>query len=412
MKQKMFTLFAVAILFAASTADSFAQLTKIWDLSINNYALESLCRPGKLAVVSRGNEFLIDLTNGQNIYSATSSEVIDFNYWGDRYYVYTIGEGILKEYDVKTKEFKRIAKYRIEMPDSSIFGFNTNFNSILFYNSNSGQLLDSFKIPGSPNESLYYLTKGRHFSYDGRFYAFHLQLKNNPEQNHFFLYDRQAREIILRKDLPANNDLIMQFFNKSNLMVYSEEVKLEGDDKKYSYIRIYDPDKREVVQNIKPFIDESYYASFITIRQDDKIFAHGNGKNNNIHFFDLEKKRKIDIIIPSFPGPLYLDDSLYISGEYIGYKFDWNSVSVDDEPNPNIPVIYPNPTTNTINLDIEPNLYHGQWQMTDLTGRVILNGIILPNPQLQINIENLPAQSYYLQLTKGSFVLTYQVVKL
>ena len=416
-KSRALLLSLMAILFAATTADTFAQLTKIWDRSNNNFALERLCRPGKLAVVSLDgiNQFLIDLTNGETIHSTIFPESLYTNYWGDRYYIFNVEENIRKEYDVKTKEFIKIAKLRIQMPDSSIFGYNENHNSLLFYNANSGELLDSFKVPGSPDEPIYTLTRGQHFSYDGRFYAFHLQLKNKPTQNHFFLYDRQAREIIMRKDLPANNDLLMQFFNQSNLMAYSEEVKLEGDDKAYSYIRIYDPDKREVVKNIKMSDDNILHASFITLRQDDKYFAHGTGKNNDVHFYDLVKNSKLDFYLPTFPGPLYLDDSLYIAGSYRGYKIDWNAVSVEEEPNPNIPVIYPNPSTNSVTFEfILPISGITKIQLYDLSGRVVKNVgnefLDAGNHNYEIDISDLPNGQYNLTIETSTGITSHKIL--
>ncbi|GAB1372204.1 hypothetical protein MASR1M45_22660 [Candidatus Kapaibacterium sp.] len=114
-----------------------------------------------------------------------------------------------------------------------------------------------------------------------------------------------------------------------------------------------------------------------------------------------------------FPGPLYFDDSLYVTfGSFEGYKFDWNAVGIDDEPNPSIPVIYPNPTTNsTPILNIDEKYFNGQWQLTDLNGKDILNGMILSNPQLQIDISNLPSATYYLRLTNGKEIKVEKVVK-
>ena len=402
----------VAILFAATTADSIAQLTKIWDRSNENFALERLCRPGKLAVVSLDgiNQFLIDLTNGETIHSTKYPESIYINFWGDRYYIHNAEEKILREYDVKTKEFIKIALNFVNSSDSSAWGFNYNHNSLVFYNANSGELLDSFKIPGSPDEPIYSLTKGNHRSYDARYLAFHLQLKNNPQQNHFFLYDRQAREIIMRKDLPANSDLIMQFFNTSNLMAYSELVQLQGDDKKYSYIRIYDPDQRKVIRDIK--LSEGVISWFL-LKDDDKYFIYRETGSNTNRLYDYINNKKNDYIISNLiGGPLYYNDTLIVTGAFVGYHFDWNAVSVEDEPNPDVPIIYPNPTTNTVNIDIEHNLYHGQWHITDLTGSELIQGIILPEPQLQINIGHLPAQTYFLRLQKENFIVTYQIVKI
>jgi WD40 repeat protein len=413
MKHKTFLIMA-AIFVVAFTADSFAQLTKIWDLSNNNFALERLCGPGKLAVVSLDgiNQFLIELTNGETIHSTMYPETVYFNYFGDRYYVYNITENIIREYDLKSKQFIKIVHAIAETSDSAMGGFNYSNHSLLFYNANTGEVLDSFKIPNTPNEPSYSTYAGSQFSNDGRFFAFFMQKNFQPTAMHFLLYDRQAREIIMQKDLPVNGTFNFRFFNTKNHMAYAENIKLPEDDKAYSYIRIYDPEKREVVKNLKLFDDDSQYPSFITFRQDDKIFAHGNGKNNDIHFFDLENDKKIEFVIKTFPGPLYLDDTLYIAGSFEGFKFDWNAVGVEDEANPNIPVIYPNPSTNTVNLIISDAYFNGIWEITDLTGRVILSGIILPNPQLQINIEHLTAQTYYLRLQKENFTVTYQVVKL
>ncbi|GAB1371767.1 hypothetical protein MASR1M45_18290 [Candidatus Kapaibacterium sp.] len=410
MKQKMFTLFAVVILFAATTADSFAQLTKIWDRSNENFALERLCRPGKLAVVSRNGQFLIDLTNGETIHSTQYPEAIYFNYWGDRYYVHHITENITHEYDVKTRQFIKEVKGIPRHSDSSSIGFNYTYHSIIIKNANSGILLDSFKIPNTPDEPAYSTYhSGFTTSNDARFVAFYLQKNFQPTAMYFLLYDRVAREIIMQKDLPVNGTFNFRFFNTKNHMAYVENIKLPGDGKPYSYIRIYDPEKREVVKNIKIGDDIDFIRTFI-LRDDDRFILYRTKGTNYTRFYNLENEIFLDFTI-LVSSPIFADDSIIVNLNIEGFKFDWNAVGVEEEPNPDIPVIYPNPTTNSINLNIDEKFYNGQWQLTDLSGRDILNGIILSNPQLQIDISNLPSATYYLRLTNGKEIKVEKVVK-
>ncbi len=198
-------------------------------------------------------------------------------------------------------------------------------------------------------------------------------------------------------------------YPNNSTVAYAENIKLPEDDKPYSYIRIYDPDKREVLKNLK--LTEIGIKWFL-LKNDDSFLLFSETGSNFTKFFNFEKQEISDFLVTTVMGPMYIDDSLYVTSSMRGYKIDWNAVSVEDEPNPNVPVIYPNPTNNTVNIDIEQTLYHGQWQLTDLSGNVMLQGIILPNPQLHINVEVLPAKTYFLRLQKDNITVTYQVVKI
>src|SRR5690606_23155392 len=212
-----------------------------------------------------------------------------------------------------------------------------------------------------------------------------------------------------QKALPANKDLLMQFFNTSNLMAYAEEVQLEGDDKKYSYIRIYDPDQRQVIKDIK-IGEDINYVSRIIIRNDDNYFLYMTNPSNDVRFYDYSNNKNIEYSIPNIDAPIFSDESLIATITFKGYSFDW-TVGVEDNPEIN-PILYPNPTTNFIMLNVDAKFFGGNWQLTNLNGAVVLHGLILPNPDLQINLSHLPSQIYYLQLQKDNFTVTYQVVKL
>ena len=408
MKRKFY--FIAAIFLAAFTADSFAQLTKIWDRSSNNFALEGLCRPGKLAVLSLSgvNQYLIDLTNGEIIFSTQYPEIVNFNYWGDHYYVHNINENVIREYEVHTKNLIGEVNCIPYYGDSTSSRYNSEDKILYFVKYGSNEHLDSVRISTLFQAHSFSIDKS---SFDGRYlslFIYNMSPKYQLQHTQTLIYDKKKKEIV--NSLPTKNDLLMQFFNNSNLMAYAENIKLPKDDKAYSYIRIFDPDKREVVKNIKISNVENGVFYFL-LSQNDSYLIYLTAPSNVTKFFDLVNEKKIDFEISTEPGPIYLDESLYVTSYFTGYTFDWNAVGVEDEPNPNIPVIYPNPSTNTVNLIVDEKYFHGQWRITDLSGRVILNGIILPEPQLQINIGHLPAQTYYLRLQKESFTVTYPLIK-
>ncbi len=417
MKQKMFTLFAVAILFAATTADSFAQLTKIWEIP-SPPTVQALNSNAKLAHVGG---YLVDLTNGNIIHTVQSPDYLFMDYSGKRYFVSNGNTQTFKVYDRYTKEFIQDLTFRqyvgqtINAPNDSIkVEFERNTHTLKFWNIYTNELIDNYKIPNTPDIWTYSIYDGAKFSYNGRYFAFHFQKKTNAEFNYFMIYDRQTREIIMKKALPANTGygLIYQFMHTSNNMAYGEVIKLDGDDKPYSYIRIYDPDQRKVIRDIKVG-DEVKGVANLTIRNDDNFILYMlRNTNNTLCFYNFEINKLSDFIISPMSSILMADGTLLVTKSMTGYNFDWTVVGVPENPETsNTSTIYPNPTTNSINLLVEEKYFNGQWQLKDLSGRDILNGIILSNPQLQIDISNLPSATYYLRLTNGKEIKVEKVVK-
>jgi WD40 repeat protein len=416
MKQKMFLIVAALVLL--STADSFAQLTKIWDRSNQDETFQWLCPKGKLAVVSRSNQDrLIDLTNGQTIYSVDNPEYIYLDNSGNRFFVVNYQTDKCKVYDRQTLKsvqdlsFRRYIDGYISPNDSTNVEFDLATNSLKFWNIYTNVLVDNYKIPNTPDKPEYSIYPNSEFSSDGRYFAFHIYKTHDATNMYFLLYDRQTREIIMQKNLPKDNFLNYRYFNIKNHMAYAENIKLPEDDKPYSYIRIYDLDKREVVKNIR--VNE-YITKIrrIVPRNDDQFILFTASPGNNVYFYDNLKEEISNFKFSEFPGPLYFDDSLYVAfGSFVGYKFNWKVVGVEEEPIPNIPIIYPNPTTNTINLNIEPSYYNGHWQLTDLTGQILLKGEISNNENFQLDISNLTPATYFLRISNGKEIRVEKVVK-
>jgi WD40 repeat protein len=74
-------------------------------------------------------------------------------------------------------------------------------------------------------------------------------------------------------------------------------------------------------------------------------------------------------------------------------------------------IIYPNPATNTINLNIDSKYFGGAWQLTDLMGKVLLKGEIENNENFHLDISNLPAQTYFLRISNGKEFKVEKVMK-
>lgn len=394
--KRFFLLLIFVIIFF--TIQSIAQLNIIWDRSDDNFRFQRLCAPGKLSVATiKDREHLIDLTNGEIIFTALP--FVRTNYWGDKFYAYE--KNYLYEYDIKTKERIDIVVGIPENSDSSMIYMSTN-HSIIIKNGNTAELLDSFKIPNTPN-NFTYTTIYPSFvtSNDARFVVIHLQKTSNSEATIFLIFDRESREIIMEKKIPINVKFPFSFFNTKNYIAYAEYKKLPEDDKPYSYICIYDLENRELIKNLKIFDYDMQYNSFITLRQDDKIFAYGNGENNDILFFDLENNKKFEYKIPAFDYPIYLDNSLYISSSYIGYIIDWNLVSVDNKASKssvNLNINYQNGLLRIMDYEaISPNI---TLSISDISGKILYNQTVSASNRIKIPI-NLINGTYLLHIQDG-----------
>ncbi|MBE2188066.1 MAG: hypothetical protein IAE98_01240, partial [Candidatus Kapabacteria bacterium] len=173
-------------------------LQEIWRREENGMTFERVCKPGRIVKMGLIKDsdiyiYLIDLRTGETIYKTDpqiDGYVLEFNYFGDRYYLLDQITKELKEYDVKTKEFKRIVKGIISSSDSSLVGFNYTSHSLMFRNGNTGVLLDSFKIPNTPNTPLFHVSStGYEFSIDSRYFLFGLYDPLNSSTSYYYIYD-------------------------------------------------------------------------------------------------------------------------------------------------------------------------------------------------------------------------------
>jgi hypothetical protein len=416
MKRCILFIVAAVVLLLCDASPGWAgeKLTPKW--TRNGLTFERICKHGKLIVGGPTTQCLIDLTNGEIIYQ-TNLDSNEFgvytNYIGTKFYVPVNNKGIyyLKEYDTKTKQFIRTIKnpYLPMSPTDEAAAYYSNSKSLKFYNAFTKELLDSIYYPISYEIS----RQDREFTIDNKYFLINIADKNS-DYSYFYLYDRTKKEFLFQN----KQGFVYCLFNKSNKIAYAENMKLAGDDTIYSYIRIYDPDQRKVVQDIK--IDK-YQITYLNIKMEDDIilyetndttynFEHDTYNSNFSHLYNLTSN-KISSYSLELNPVIYLDDNFIVSKGFYGYNFDWTT-GINDITSKEDTILYPNPADNAITVKIPELYFSGSWQITDLTGKIIKKGIILPQNQLQIDISSLLPHTYYLTLRKDNLLKTYQIVKI
>ena len=72
--------------------------------------------------------------------------------------------------------------------------------------------------------------------------------------------------------------------------------------------------------------------------------------------------------------------------------------------------VYPTLAQDIIRVECNEHLFNGEFELTDLNGRVIISQRI-GEPTTQINIASLPNGVYFYSLRKNQFIQTGKVIK-
>ena len=95
----------------------------------------------------------------------------------------------------------------------------------------------------------------------------------------------------------------------------------------------------------------------------------------------------------------------------------WKDVPYWNEPNdPGLPILvnlilYPNPTPRSITVRVTD--YQGEvlnYRILDIIGREMANGII-SQPEVTIDMEELPAATYFMEVKQGERASVYKLIK-
>jgi hypothetical protein len=409
MKMFLFFIATALLLFLIDISPGWSSepLTPKWTREGLGYI--GICKPGKLIIANNGPvEMLIDLTNGETIYQLKqdTEKGLRTNYLGDKFYFYIMSDlSSAQCYDVKTRKFLGKVVSTPESSDNSEAVFLANNSTFIIWNGVTNTTTDSVKIPNTPETGQVFTNWKWEYTPDSRYFALTLGQGITP---YFYFWDRTTKEFLFQ----WNKDFTYCLFNKSNKMVYAENMKLAGDDTIYSYIRIYDPDQRKVVQDIK--ISKAKINNLIIRMDDNFILYELNDDYNTKGVFNFINNQILNNNLKPIGSPFrYADSTIIIAagtGFFCGNIYDWTTGIKDNTTNEDT-VIYPNPTTNQVSINISEQFYSGTWQISDFTGKIMIKGIILPQNQLQINLSQLQPQTYFLTLMKDNIAKTFKIVK-
>ncbi|MCO5249887.1 MAG: T9SS type A sorting domain-containing protein [Candidatus Kapabacteria bacterium] len=430
MKKKSFLVAAITTLLLCQFTPLWTQgepklLEEIWRRDDIDLTYFTVCKQGRMIVMSKYNSkpklttlYLIDLKTGENVYVTDSeTEMYLFtNYLGDKFYVYNQVDEILREYDTKSKSLSRellnipidgVGTYFIS-PDNEFISYSSPRQMIYFSDLNTGIVKDSLHI-GSQQSMISF---GKEFTNDSRYFNFtsFWIIKNGPGL--FQIYDRQTKEIIFRASTPQGSHFPYQYFNTSNKMAFPEEVKLPGDDKVYSYIRIFDPDTRTIVKNIR--ISEYPNLSFTISMDDTKIIYRVNDPQLKYvnQIYNLKEDRFESLKFRA-SGPFLADSNAWYSRTglaLIAYKFD-GTVGVEDAMSQESNKVYPNPSNGIVSLNITPEFVMGKWNVSDMQGRILRKGLIGHASVLEINIADLVPGTYFITVIGTDNKQSHKIIK-
>src|SRR5690606_15450662 len=105
-------------------------------------------------------------------------------------------------------------------------------------------------------------------------------------------------------------------------------------------------------------------------------------------------------------------ENWYIEGGTLTRTYDQLAPScitgIQKEEN-NLFLFYPNPAVNELRVELL-NSFSGKWQISDLTGRIVLSGDV-GNDQLSIDISNLRSGAYALMLQSDQKLVSSPFLK-
>ena len=128
-------------------------------------------------------------------------------------------------------------------------------------------------------------------------------------------------------------------------------------------------------------------------------------KNNKLESFLLDSfYLKDDDFRQKSPSPMAidLDGNVWLHITRVGLlKFDPSISNVKLLPNSNY-TIYPNPTTDKLNIELENEALITNYKITDTKGKQVLTGSLSPSSSVSIDVEQLPAGVYIIELATSS----------
>gem|GEM_PF-1654311 len=185
-------------------------------------------------------------------------------------------------------------------------------------------------------------------------------------------------------------------------------IKFEQDSNKWTS---YDENFSEKINKLyyfKAIEFNKYNTPFLTSRHATR--AHSKPlflyimEDNKLESFQLDSFFLDQDFKQKTPAPMAIDlnDNVWIHISDVGLlKFDPSISNVKLLPSSNY-TIYPNPTTDKLNIELEKEALATSYKITDTKGKQVLAGELPPSSSASIDVEQLPVGVYMIELVTSS----------
>ena len=251
------------------------------------------------------------------------------------------------------------------------------------------------------------------FSSDGRYFA----ISNHPKENHATWTDLYDAKSLLK---------IGNFGNETESQFDITDIKFNSDcslmatSAEDGTVKIWDVEKRSLVNMISTpnirVLCVSFYGNTVNL-----IVGNENIPTiTSINVFDYKQNIKIYPYNSLEYGWIKNLDFLkglilFQAGSGIGLLTDFNKLDVATNDMNIDSIIYPNPSTGILKINlIKPTLNGQDYQITNIDGVIVLRGTEICNDfpcTISIDVSALSSGMYFVQMNRNQFSQTFKFVK-
>ncbi len=201
----------------------------------------------------------------------------------------------------------------------------------------------------------------------------------------------------------------VELYNNGNSTISLSDVHLSNEP---SFLRKWAfPDDVEIAANDYLIIwcdkdvqeDELHAVFNLTALGDDLILSHADGTILDAHAFGPQSTNSTEARTPNGTGDFEETDSPTFGENNDGMGINVLRASYAFSA-------IPNPSTDKIRINIENLKEDANWQLFDLHGRIIQDGIV--HSSFDIRMNGLPKGMYQLRILIGSDILQQKILKL
>ena len=363
-----------------------------------------------------GNEIhrnqLYELTKGELIFEVDTTKNIITDYTGKTFFVIDSTLQTLTVYDLESKGIIKELTYRNyiknrAVSDSLMYEFDLENQIIRLWNIYENQLVRENDLSSAKNYPEFGIKKILRYSFDGKFIDLSIYGIGYNKR----IYDCVKNEFLEGKDYYKYNYPNYAFFNRSNILVYVDQMKSEIDTTECNYLIFYDLELRKSINEVKVKSFQNRKCSdnitHIIISTEDKYILFGLPSDfftNTAHgIYNIEEGKFQDTLVSIGNPPIYFSSSFIVVYGNLGYRVK-TPTSVFNYSESIELFIYPNPANDYItitlsNKGLKPYVTNDKVQIFDMLGLEILSvetGLDLSTQR--IDVSHLPTGVYFIRI--------------